>query len=180
MLQTVLGLQGLGEVLNYHPLFVHFPIALLLGSAFFYFLGVLLRKEDLLVAGKWTLYLGAVSAAAAVWQGLEAEKTAAHGAGSHEIMILHKTIAFAVLAMSAALGAWVFFSKRNLPAKGRPIFLCGLAVLAALLVQGGDLGGRMVFMYGTGVGRKSMLRQAPPQEHEHGGHEHGGHDHAGH
>ena len=38
---------------NYHPIMVHFTIGLLSISALFYLAGSILKKENLLVAGRW-------------------------------------------------------------------------------------------------------------------------------
>jgi len=175
------GLKGLEGVINAHPLFVHFPIGLLLGAVAFYLLGSVMKKEEFFIAGKWTLCLGALLAAFTVWQGLEAEKTVPHGSGVHDMMIVHKYIGFAVLAFAIALSGWTFVSKSNIPQKGRPFFLIGLVVMAALLIQGGDLGGRMVFLHGTGVGDKAEVAVSGEHDHakEHGGQEHGGQEHGG-
>ena len=81
------GLKGLSDAANIHPLFVHFPIALLLTSFAAYILGSLFKKEELLITGKWFLYFGTLAAAVTVLTGLEAEKTVPHGGEVHEIMI---------------------------------------------------------------------------------------------
>jgi uncharacterized membrane protein len=189
-LAVVMGFQGATEVLNVHPLFVHFPIALLLSSFVFYLLGAIFKNDGLLAAGKWSLYFGTLSAAVTVWTGLEAAKTAPHGGGTHDIMMVHQYIGFIVTSLSTVLSAWVFFSKANVPGKGKPVFLTVFALMCVILIQGADLGGRMVFLNGVGVGRKSMMpkvtdehggKEPAGQEHggkEHAGQEHGGHDHS--
>ena len=168
------GLKGAQEVMNVHPLFVHFPIALLLESLAFYFLGTIFKKDELLRAGKWTLYFGTLSAAVTVWTGLQAAKTAPHEGDAHQLMMMHQYFGFTVLGLSLALSAWIFFSKSYIPSKGRILFLAGLVLLGAALTQGADFGGRMVFLHGVGVGKKSMLQQAG---HDHGAHDHGEHHH---
>jgi len=174
------GLSGLKEVMNVHPLFVHFPIALLLSSTAFYFLGTIFKKGDLIAAAKWALYFGTLSAAVTVWTGLQAANTIPHGGAVHEIMMVHQYFGFVVLGLSLMLSAWLFFSKANIPSKGKPLFLLALLVLAVVLTQGADLGGRMVFLHGVGVGRKSMLQEEKAHAHEHAGEEHEDHEHAGH
>jgi len=175
------GLRGLQEAMNVHPLFVHFPIALLLTSTAFYFLGTIFKKADLLAAAKWELYFGTLASAVTVWTGLKAAETVAHGGDTHQIMMMHQYFGFAVLGISLVLSAWVFFSKANIPGKGKPVFLLALVVLAAVLTQGADLGGRMVFLHGTGVGKKSMMQEQGHDHetaHEHDeGHDHGDHQH---
>jgi len=129
-------------------------------------LGTLFKKESLLGTGKWTLYFGTLSAAMAVWTGLEAAKAAPHDGGSvHEILTIHRYLGYTVLALSMILSAWVCFSKAHIPTKGRVFFLIGFAILGLVLMQGADLGGRMVFLHGVGVGRKSMVQEAAPREH---------------
>ena len=103
-----MGLKGLEELINIHPLFIHFPIALLLSSLAFYFFGNILKKEEFLVAGKWTLYFGTLAATVAVWTGLEAAKTVFHDAGIHEMMMAHQYIGFAVVRLSLILSVWLF------------------------------------------------------------------------
>jgi len=191
------GLKGLSDVANIHPLFVHFPIALLLTSFAAYLLGSIIKREELLVAGKWLLFFGTIAAAVTVWTGLEAEKTVSHGGGVHEIMIVHKYFGYTVLGLSVFLSSWVLFSKAHIPSKGRIVFLATLAFLAMVLTQGADLGGRMVFLHGTGVGGKDLMAETMPHDHaqehggaedasqehageEHGGQEHGGEEDAGH
>lgn len=167
------GLKGLEEVINIHPLFVHFPIALFLSAVAFYTIGSLLKKEELLIAGKWVLYLGTLAAAVTVWTGLRAAETVSHGEGTHTLMMIHQYIGITVLSLGVLLSLWLFFSKGNIPTKGRSLFLILLFLLGILLVQGADLGGRMVFLNGVGVGRKSMLREAEAPSHHHDqAHEH--------
>jgi len=112
------GLEGLKHVTNIHPLFVHFPIALLLSSLAFYFLGFLLKQDQFLTTGKWMLYLGTIAAGVTVWTGLEAAKTVSHGAGTHGIMEVHENLGFVVLGLSTFLSLWIFLSRSNAP-KGR-------------------------------------------------------------
>jgi len=161
------GLKGLEDVMNIHPLFVHFPIALLLTSVAFCFLGSLFKKEELLTATKWVLYFGTLAAAVTVWTGLKAEATVSHGGGMHDTMEAHQYIGFTVLGLSILLSLWVFLSKNRIPEKGRALFLVVLALLAALLIQGADLGGRMAFLNGVGIGRKSMLSKDAHHSHRH-------------
>jgi uncharacterized membrane protein len=151
------GFQGAQELINLHPLFVHFPIALLLASAASYFLGTVFRKEELFTAGKWTLYLGTVAAALTVWTGLQAASTVSHGAGVHELMIIHQYFGYVILGLSVILSLWLLISKAHMPGKGRFLFLILLFVLTGLVAQSADFGGRMVFQHGVGMGKKSMM-----------------------
>ena len=180
------GLNGVGELINAHPLFVHFPIALLLTSPAFYFLGAVLKKEQPFIAGKWALVTGTIAAGFAVWTGLEAAKTVPHEGGVHELMTVHQYFGYGIFGLSVVLSLWVLITKFNLPEKGRILFLVLMVMLGAIVTQGADLGGRMAFQHGVGVGKKSMMQETA--SHKHGAYSHdeghaqqqgaGGHDHA--
>jgi|GEM_PF-694594 len=153
------GLQGAGELLNIHPLFTHFPVALLLFSAAFYFSGTLLRKHHFFPVGKWLLYSGVLTVIPAVWTGLRAAEGVPHNEEIHQIMIRHQYLGLALLALSAILSLWLFFSRSDMPSRGRIVFLAGLGVMSAMVLQQADFGGRMVFLNGVGIGKKN-IRQA--------------------
>lgn len=156
------GLQGAQELLNVHPLFTHFPIALLLAAVAFYVLGALFRKENLFIAGKWTLWFGALSAVATVWTGLQAAETVAHDEEIHQIMMRHQYLGIAILILSVAWSLWVAISKANIPSRGRVIFMSGLLILSAMILQEADFGGRMVFLKGVGIGQKNLQQTEQP------------------
>lgn len=176
------GVQGAKELINIHPLFVHFPIALLLTAIVFYLLGgILFRRESLLNTGKWTLFVGTLSAAATVWTGLQAANTVDHGGDIHQTMMAHQYLGFAILGISIVLSAWVIFTKANLPQKGKKLFFIVLILLGLVIIQQSDLGGRMVFLNGVGVGKKSMMQEQahgheamdePEEGQDHGDHQH--------
>ncbi len=169
--QVEWGLKGLREVVNIHPLFVHFPIALLLTSFAAYSLGTLLRKEELLITGKWLLFFGTLAAATTVWSGLEAEKTVPHEAAVHETMIVHKYMGFTILGLALILTTWVLLSRAHAPRQRIP-FLLGLFLLVLIITQSADLGGRMVFLHGTAVEVQSKApgTSSPPHHSEEGHH----------
>ncbi len=159
------GLQGLSEVMNPHPLFVHFPIAMLLMASVFYWAGAIFKKDSLLHVAKWELYVGTFFALLAVITGLWAARTIPHDEEVHRILILHQYLGFFILISSVVLSGCVFFAKTSLPKKGSWVFLVALAFLSLTIIQQGDFGGRMVFLHGAGVGQKSMLTAEKGHEH---------------
>jgi len=80
-------LPGITEMANVHPLFVHFPIALLNGFLLMELLGAITDKRSLRSAATWMLYLGTLGAVVTVITGLIAESGVGHGAGVHELML---------------------------------------------------------------------------------------------
>jgi uncharacterized membrane protein len=168
------GLQGVKELVNIHPLFTHFPIALLLASLGFYLLGIVLKKEHFLKTGQWTLYFGTLGAGAAVWTGLQAANTVPHDDTTHATMLAHQYLGIAVLVLGAILSLWLLISQTTIP-KPKPVFVGGLFLIAALLLQQADFGGRLVFFHGVGMGRKSIVQNQSADDTAH--HEHAEHNH---
>lgn len=147
---SLLGFHGVKEVVNIHPLFVHFPIALLPVAFLFFFVGIVWQKGRFLYAGRWVLYLSFIASGTAVLTGLLGEETIPHNETIHRIMETHETIGFIILGLGFVLSLWSFLC-RNKPLRFPRLFLLllGLSVLAVL--QNGDLGGRMVFVEGAAV-----------------------------
>ena len=165
------GFEGVKELLNLHPLFTHFPIALLISSVGFYLLGLVFKKDHFLKTGQWTLYFGTLGAAAAVWTGLQAANTVSHDGTTHPIIMAHQYLGIAVLALSVLLSLWLLVSKSSLP-KPKLVFVVGLFLIAILLLQQVDFGGRLVFFHGVGMGRKSFVLKNQAVPHQHEGHPH--------
>ncbi|MBI4395033.1 MAG: DUF2231 domain-containing protein [Candidatus Omnitrophica bacterium] len=168
------GFQGLQEMINYHPIFVHFPIVFFFTAIAFYFLAAIFRKEYFLIMGKTMLLLGALSTIPAASTGWQAANSVPHGGESHQILVAHQYLGFAIAGLSLLLSGWVLISKTGIP-KAKLFFLAALLLLGALVGQQADLGGRLVFLHGVGVGKKSMIQPAAghkTHEHEHGHHPH--------
>ncbi len=142
--------RGFQELQNLHPLVVHYPIAFLTASVPIYFLAWMLRNELLGVIGLWLLGLGTLSAAVAAytgWTGSEGVMVAP--SVRDHILVYHKWLMVGVLILSLLLAAWALLA-RPMPRRGRPLFLIGLVLMAAVLVKGADYGGWMVFGYNAG------------------------------
>lgn len=150
------GFEGVKELVNLHPLFTHFPIALLCLSLAFYILGLIFKKEHFFKSGQWVLYFGTLGAGMAVWTGLQAADTVPHDETTHALIMAHQYLGIAVLVLSALLSLWLLVSKLSFP-KPKPVFVGGLFLIAVLLLQQVDFGGRLVFFHGVGMGRKSVM-----------------------
>ncbi len=158
-------LPGIAEMANIHPLFVHFPIALLNGFLLMELLGAIMDKKSLRAAATWMLYLGTLGAVATVITGLIAESSVGHGAGVHELMLSHKNHGLVVLAIALILSIWRIAVGGRFSAKSRAAHFILAVVMVGNMTIGADKGGMMVYKYGVSV-------QAVPQE-EGGAHDHG-------
>jgi uncharacterized membrane protein len=141
---------GVQHLQNIHPLFVHFPIAFLVGAALFYLLAWVLRKDHLAITAFWVLILGAISAAATVATGLYAEEgvMVSRSVRSH-LLNTHEEFMIATLFISVGLTIWAV-AARPFPKKGRLIFMLGFLGLLMVISFGADYGARMVYDYNAG------------------------------
>ncbi len=145
-----LGFQGLHQVLNIHPVFVHFPIVLFPVAFLCYTIGIMRRHDRFIFAGRISLFLAPITALAALLTGLLAEDTFKHSETLHRMMETHETIGYAVTILGGMLLVWSFFQRMGVP-KFPFLFLTLLLIVSVFVFQNGDLGGRMVFVEGAAV-----------------------------
>jgi uncharacterized membrane protein len=137
-------------MLNAHPLFVHYPIALWTAPIILVVLGLIFRKPWLETAGAAALVLGTALAFFTAGTGLHAAWTAPHPEAAHEILEDHETLAFTSFGLAAVLSIWrLAFWQRS----GRLHFLFPVALLALFVLVSftGDRGGRLVYRFGVGT-----------------------------
>jgi len=100
-------LQGLHEVFNVHPVFVHFPIALFPSALLLYSFGIMRNWRAACVAGRACLYLATAGTVVAVITGLMAQETFPHNEWIHQMMQTHKTIGLLLgLVSLGVVGRW--------------------------------------------------------------------------
>src|ERR1051325_6715032 len=130
----------------WHPIFVHFSVALLVVAAIFYVLSSLLPRANArgrwLVVAEWNLWVGFALSLLTLLFGWIAFNTVGHDDASHPLMITHAWFALATGAAFAALTAWSAWQRRkqNYPS---PLFVALAAIGVGLLLttawRGGDL-----------------------------------------
>ncbi len=164
---SLLGFQGLRQVFNVHPVFVHFPIALFPSALLLYGLGIFLNWRSCCVAGRACLYLATAGTVIAIVTGLMAQDTFPHNERIHHMMQSHKTLGLVIGPLALLLTGWSFWHKAQQPSV-RYGFLLGLLLLTGLVVQNADLGARMVFVEGAAV-KAAVPRLTGGRQHDHGG-----------
>ncbi|MGZ4999539.1 MAG: DUF2231 domain-containing protein [Methylomonas sp.] len=167
---------GSSAMENIHPLFVHFPIALLTVFFLVDLEGSLAKKSDWRQVAGWFLYGGTVFAGLAVLAGLAAASTVMHGEDVHEIMETHEHYGISIFTLATVLSGWRLIgivNKGALQGVLNGLYLACAAVLCVLLVFGADFGGLMVYKYGVGVeaARSAIAKRLAEHPHEHD-HEH--------
>jgi len=138
---------------NWHPVFVHFTVALLSLSVVLFavtpFMHSPLREQWQIVA-RWTLWFGAGFTVLTGLAGLDAYNTVAHDTPSHVAMTEHRNWAIATMLVFFTLAIWSFIRVRRQQVAS--------AVFVVLMLTGGGLlastawhGGEAVYRYGLGV-----------------------------
>lgn len=143
-------LTGVRHLQNIHPLFVHFPIAFLMGAALFYFSAWVFKKEDLAKTGFWFLILGTLTLAVSVATGLRAEQGVMISLSVRENLLKpHKIFMIATSLICVVLMIWAI-AKKPFPKSGRWVFLILFLLMLGSMTLGADYGGRMVYDYNAG------------------------------
>ena len=135
-----------------HPFLVHFAVALLLVAPACDALGVFLRREALLQAGRWNTLLGAGAALASALTGLLAASAVdlRLSAGA-PLLELHRALGLLLVALWVPLATWRAFSRVALPLRLRTVYLTISFVGAAMVLTQAGLGSVMVYRHGVGL-----------------------------
>ena len=162
---------------NWHPIFVHFTIALVTMAALFYLIAKLRHPGDPqaegAVAGRWALLAGALITLATIAAGFYAYNTVNHDSMSHAAMTDHRNWAVPTALVILALAVWAWIDGR----KGRApswLFVIVLLATAGSLTIVGYKGAELVYRHGMGVMR---LPAAEGAGHHHGTAGGADHDH---
>jgi len=136
------------KIYQFHPAFVHFPIALLLLGWATNFLSFFLKKKEWLPeAASWLLWLGTLAAWLAVGLGLLAERTAPHVPTAWEVLYEHENLGYWTAGIFSTLSLWRFFS----PSRFRKIFMVAWTLACSVLLAAAQHGGKLVFDFGMGL-----------------------------
>ncbi|MEP6547615.1 MAG: DUF2231 domain-containing protein [Gammaproteobacteria bacterium] len=141
-------------LLGWHPMVVHFPLALVLtASVLLWAAGLWSRTRHaatLSIVGTWNLCLGTVAALFALATGLAAVLHLQTTAAAHLAISLHLKWAIFSTLILVLLSVW---RGAGTAQDSRPswIFLVVLLAAAASLAMTGYRGGQNVYRYGVGV-----------------------------
>jgi uncharacterized membrane protein len=151
---------------NWHPIFVHFTIALLTISTFLYIAGIALRKEHLLIVARWNLWIGVTVTVGTLLAGLYAYNTVVHDDVSHVAMTDHRNWALSTAAVFVLLALWAL--KTQCGARTvNPLFAVAMVLATGLLFITGYKGGDVVYQYGLGVLSTPDMRNQQLIQHSH-------------
>lgn len=151
---------------NWHPVLVHFTIALLTISAFLYVAGIALKKENFFIVARWNLWIGVTITVGTLVAGLYAYNTVVHDDVSHVAMTDHRNWAFGTASIFVLLALWALKTQRGAKAV-HPLFAFAMVLATGLLFITGYKGGDIVYRYGLGVASTPDMRNHSLIQHEH-------------
>ena len=124
---------------DWHPLVIHFPIALISTSVVFDFIFYFSNNEDLLVASWWAMFAGLIASLAAIATGIIDDSLIGHFGSVWPIWHNHG----AVQIVSIIGFTILFYFKTTNPdsyKKNNTSYLLCSSLLVALLFYGAHLG----------------------------------------
>jgi uncharacterized membrane protein len=142
------------SILRWHPMVVHFPLALVTTATLCLLSARLWRRESraatLATVGTWNLCLGALAAVLALATGLAAVVGLQVGEAAHRAISVHLKWAVASTLVLVLLSVW---RGAGVAPDSRPswFFMGLLLVASAALLVTGYHGGQNVYRYGIGV-----------------------------
>lgn len=159
---------------NWHPIFVHFTVALFSTSVGFYTLSYLCNKfnifknltSDFEVVARWCLWVVGIIVIGTVLAGLYAYNTVNHDEPSHLAMTNHRNWAIPTgiaMVIVAIWSLWRTYKRQALSIT----FIIALLIVQGLLLSTAWRGAELVFRYGLGV------MSLPKSEGEGHNHKHG-------
>jgi uncharacterized membrane protein len=145
--------------LEWHPMVVHFPLALVVTGAIFLLAARLLpqprHSATLATVGTWNFCLGAVAALFALGTGLAAMIGLNLDLAARQAISVHVKWAIFTTLVLVLLAVW---RGAGTAQESRPswIFLVVLSAATAALIFTGYRGGENVYRYGVGVHSSSI------------------------
>lgn len=143
---------------NWHPILVHFTVALLSVAVALYLVVPILpaisARQELAIVARWSLWIGTVLALATAATGWLASNSVAHDDISHAAMTEHRNWALATMGLFVILALWSWARwRQQRPSGGMVsiIFLMVLTVGGVMLTSTAWHGAELVYRYGLGV-----------------------------
>ncbi|OGT22212.1 MAG: hypothetical protein A2V90_04800 [Gammaproteobacteria bacterium RBG_16_57_12] len=145
---------GFEIIPNFHPIFVHFTVALIGAALLFMVLGGLFPRVRVAAqwrtAACWTLWLAGAMTVLTVAAGIYAFNTVVHDDVSHRVMITHRNWALLTTSVLVALVAWSIVCTRRRKPMGWG-FLAAMFALQGLVSTTAWYGAELVYRHGIGV-----------------------------
>ena len=139
---------------NWHPVFVHFTVALFSVSVLLFLVSVVLKqgslKTQVVNVAYWNLWMGGLFTIVTLIMGWLAYNSVNHDTPSHAQMTTHKNWAFIAAALFGLLIVWSIVLKKKAIQPGLVFIVFALGSAGVLGVTAYH-GGEAVYRFGLGV-----------------------------
>ncbi len=167
---------------NWHPVFVHFTVALWSLAALFYLsmplIMPLIKSPSLhaqwVILARWNLWLGTAFGVVTAIFGFLAFDSVVHDTPSHVAMVEHRNWAVSTLTLFLILTGWSVWRYRRKVTSNPATFLVAMLLALALLLTTAWHGAELVYRYGIGVMSlpKAEARDVSGEDNAHDHHDH--------
>lgn len=137
----IFGIPLLFDLAHLHSALVHFPIALLLISLFFYVCARAKNSKGAELIGLGNLMAGTLLSYAAIGSGLLAEDVVTFQPAYRFLFPIHENLAYGIAGLFTLLSLWGFLAYRRPGNKVIPLFLFLFFLGAAAVGFQGYVGG---------------------------------------
>lgn len=155
----------------WHPIFVHFTVALFSTSVGFYLLAYITGQLKIIakialeleIVARWCLWIAAIITIITITAGFYAYYTVEHDVTSHVVMTTHRNWALptaSAIFLIAIWSGWRYYKQKTLTL----VFIISLLIVQGLLLVTAWYGGELVYRYGVGV---MSLPKIERDEHHH-------------
>jgi len=140
---------------NWHPVLVHFTVALLIVAPLLFFASTWLPLESpaklrLLAAARYNLLLGFIASLGTVAAGWYAANTVAHHEAAHAAMLTHRNLALVTVVAYTPFVIWTLMRGHG-PRSHGLLFAVLLFLPMVSLTVTAWRGGELVYVHGLGV-----------------------------
>jgi uncharacterized membrane protein len=139
------------DIRRLHPMAVHFAIALFVIAVFLDVAALVSRRQELHWVAWINLALAVVAVATAVATGMTAEVEVKPTHEAHQVLDLHKQLAFTTLGGILLLASWRFALRGQFPRKAVVLYVALSLAGVAAITGAGYYGGELVYSHGTAV-----------------------------
>lgn len=153
---------------TFHPLFVHFPIALLIVSGIIALIDLLKGNNQLKKIVLWNLIFALISSIFTISSGFFDANAIPHNEVIHEIMEVHEKIGISLFAVTFILTMWIIIRISKMTKLENLLFVIILWMAMALVSYNSFLGGKMVYDNGAGIKpMQNLFMHDEAEEHNH-------------
>jgi len=152
---------------EWHPIFVHFTVALVLSATLIYTATYLLKNnrcyQEAFIVLHWMLCLGGLASLGTIASGFIAFDAVEHDMFSHIEMVNHRNWALITFVFMVIIAIWAFVRHLHYKTNGWQ-FLIALLICSLFVTITAYKGGRLVYVHGIGVHNKPAPEKKEPRE----------------